>query len=340
MNRTKLIPLVAALTGVLTACGGGGGGGDTNAAAPAPSAVTAPSSLVTQVPQASYAAGSEELAAYNAVNTERERCGFGKLAQQAPIDAAARDHSLWRLTNNVVGHFQDPVAYPNGYTGRTPTDRLAHRGYADARVTEATAARLPVAKAGMGKLLAMNLLSAPYHAMALLDGYRDVGVAVVSDLDAGSTAVTGAYVSVQFNLASKVAAGFQQLAGDAVATYPCEGTPDVPYALVGESPNPVPGRDLSAQPVGHPLIIKVRDGQVLAVQSVQLVNAATQASVALRPVVTQANDANKQIVTPSVAFVLPESPLAPSTTYRATVSGTNNGVPFSRSFSFTTAAML
>lgn len=339
MNHLKIISTTA-LSALIVACGGGGGGGETAVHIPTSVPATPPSSIETTAPTPTYPAGSEELSAYSLLNAERKRCGFGALAQSPLIDQAARDHSLWRLANNAVGHVQDPIAMPNGFTGRSPEERLAFRGYSNARVSEATAARYPVAKAGMGAVLTRNLLSAPYHALALLDGYRDVGTAVLSDIDAGSTAVTGPYVSVQFNVGYKNTAGAQLLAADTVATYPCEGTTGVDYALAGEIPNPVPGRDLSAQPVGHPLIIKVRDGNILAVQSVQMINVTTGAAVPLRPVVGQVSDPNKQIVTPSVAFVLPDVPLAAATAYRVTIGGNNNAAPFSKVFTFTTGTVL
>lgn len=337
MNAMKTLS-VAALSVLVTACGGGGGGGEATAPAPVPAPAGAQSTLVTTVAAPTYAAASEELAAYTLLNAERERCGFGKLAQNAQLDLAARDHSLWRLTNNVVGHVQDPLAHPNGYTGRTVEDRATHRGYVGAQVREAINVRYPVAKAGMGVVLTRGLLAAPYHALALLEGHRDIGTAVLSDVDAGSTAVPRPYASVQFDVGYKNAAGAQLLASDAVATYPCEGSTGVNYALFGEAPNPVPGRDLSTAPVGHPVIVKVRDANVLAVQSLQMVNAATGVAVPMRPVVNRANDANGQIVTSSVAFALPDVPLVAATTYRVTVTGTNSTVPFTRTFTFTTGS--
>lgn len=338
MNEKKMIT-IAALCALLAACGGGGGGGDTAAAAPAPAPSVAAATLVSSVPTPTYAAASEEMAAYTLLNSERERCGFGKLAQNAQIDLAARDHTVWRLTNNVIGHFQD-ASKPNGFTGRTAEERLAFRGYTDGRVNEATSVVAPALKSGMGSALTRNLLSAPYHAQALLDGYRDVGISVMNDIEASSTAITGPYVSVQFNVAYKNSAGPQLMAGDAIATYPCEGVTGALYALRAELPNPIPGRDLATSPVGHPIYIKVRAGNTLVVQSAQMVQASTGAAVALRPIINQASDPNGQIVTPSEGFILPDTPLLPSTAYRVTLVGTNNGVTFNKTFTFTTGSTL
>ena len=73
----RSLPILFAAT--LAACGGGGG----DAPAPTPAPAPAPATLadvVTSVPTPTYAAGSEALAAFNTLNAERSRCGFGMVA--------------------------------------------------------------------------------------------------------------------------------------------------------------------------------------------------------------------------------------------------------------------
>ena len=79
MNQVKILS-VATLSVLVAACGGGGGGGDVSVPVPAPVPAAAPATLVTTVAAPTYAAAGEELSAYNTLNAERERCGFGKLA--------------------------------------------------------------------------------------------------------------------------------------------------------------------------------------------------------------------------------------------------------------------
>ncbi|WP_407830463.1 spore germination YkwD domain-containing protein [Verminephrobacter aporrectodeae] len=96
-----LATLVAGVT--LIVCGGAWGeGGDT--LAPAASAI------VTSVPAATYAASSSEALAYETLNAERSRCGFGLLAQNARLDQAATAHLNYSAQNvttqlpSAVGH--------------------------------------------------------------------------------------------------------------------------------------------------------------------------------------------------------------------------------------------
>jgi hypothetical protein len=141
--------------------------------------------------------------------------------------------------------------------------------------------------------------------------------------------------------------GFQttsgpQLAGSSeIQTYPCNGTSGVNFQLRGESPNPVPGRNLSSQPIGTPVMFRVRDGQSIAITSVSMVKTTNNAAVALRPVITALNDPNNingvSYFRMNEAYVAPDAPLERLTQYTVTFSGTNNGVAIaSRSFTFTT----
>lgn len=129
----KLSTLVS--VALLVACGGGGGGGTastptpnpTPTPTPTPTPVVVTSNIVTSVSTPTYAPVSEELAAFNLLNAERLRCGFGLLAQNPALDTAARGHADWLLINNYTGHYQ--IAGTTGFTGLTPDDRLVAAGY-------------------------------------------------------------------------------------------------------------------------------------------------------------------------------------------------------------------
>ncbi len=70
--RTISYAVSALLALTLVACGGGGGSGS---GSPAATTFTWPSTLVTSVPAPTYAAASQELAAFNLLNDERS-CDF------------------------------------------------------------------------------------------------------------------------------------------------------------------------------------------------------------------------------------------------------------------------
>jgi uncharacterized protein YkwD len=51
--------------------------------------------IVTTIPAATYAAGSQEKAAFDYLNNARASCGFGKLAQDTKLDLSTRNHATY-----------------------------------------------------------------------------------------------------------------------------------------------------------------------------------------------------------------------------------------------------
>ena len=323
----KSAVLVSAIAFLLSGCGGGGGSTTTApvATTPAPAApVVAAATLVTAVPAATYT--GEQAVAFNLINAERSRCGVGLLSQDAKLDAAAKAHAAYTPQSTITGEdLHAEVPGRAGFTGATPTARATAQGYSGA-VGE-------VMSLGNGNSAVRTLLSAPYHLRALMDGYRDIGIGVFES----SLAADLYFVA---DLGTQTGIGAQLLGSSDVVTYPCDGVTGVNFQLRGEIPNPVPGRNLSANPIGTPILIKVRDGNTLVITNAGMLNVATGATVALRAAIGAANDPNKvngvSYFKPSEAYIAPDAPLARGTQYQVTVTGTNNGVAFSRTFSFTT----
>ena len=330
-RKTSVLLSLAAVAAllVLAGCGGGGGGG-----AAAPATRTADATTVSPV---AHAAGSEELAAFQLLNAERERCGFGGLTQNAQLDAAARAHANYQIINSVVSHLED--ASKPGFTGVTAADRIAAAGYTDAgALSDEIAGFLGTSqKAGLGAAALRNLLNAPYHLQGLMSGFRDVGISVRSSADTG---VGAAAVILQINAAYKRLAGPQLFAAPEVHTYPCEGSSGVNFKLSNEDPNPVPGRDLSTTPLGSSVYIAVRDGNVLNITSASLIQLSTGQPVTLRTPITAANDPYAPCAAGCFkshqAYVVADAPLQANMSYQLTLNGTNNGTAFSRTFSFAT----
>lgn len=327
---------------ILSACGGGGSPapvvGGNNVVAPV--VVSTASSIVATVPAPKYAAGSEELAAFNKLNTERTSCGFGALAQNLLLDKAAKSHADYLLVNYFIGHFET-VGTP-AFTGVTAEDRIAAAGYstlnsfsATDEINEIIGSNL---KTAMGVKFIRNLLNAPYHEAALMSGFRDVGLVLRNAPDAGST--YGPRVILQVNPAHKTLDGPQLFAANEIKTYPCDNSADIEPSLLNESPNPVPGRDLAKTPLGSSVYIAVRDGNTITIGSATMTNLTTGIPVALRTAVTAVNDPNKvngvSYLKLNQAFISADAPLSPNTKHQVVVTGTNNGTPFNRNFTFTT----
>lgn len=324
MKNTFKLAVIASVA-VLAACGGGGGGSNSPAPTPTPTPAPTPvsnSTLVTSVASATYP--GDFAAAYNLLNAERSRCGFGLLAQNAQLDAAAAAHAAYISATGSFSHAESPG--PATFTGAAPADRVTAKGYPAQQGSIGE-----VMAGGSGEAVIRGLLSAPYHLLVLTFGSRDIGMGAAPSNIAG----TPYFVA---NIGSQSAAGSQSIASTDVATYPCNGTTGVNFLLRNEIPNPIPGRDLSVTPIGTPILFKARDGNALVITNVGMVKAATGAAIALRPVVTAANDPNG-LFQASQAYVAPDSPLEPLTKYTVTYSGTNANVPFTNSsFSFTTGA--
>jgi uncharacterized protein YkwD len=315
----------------LTACGGGADAPTTNpvAATPAPLVAT----VVTTVPAATYTPGGEEVAAFALLNAERSNCGFGLLKQEPKLDQSAGSHAKYLAVNGLnYGHKEAP-GLPF-FTGVTEADRAAAAGYSGT-VAAVMAGDLDVT----GKWGAVDhvryLLGAPYHLLAMIDSYANVGVGHAKQV---SPNLEG-YETTATNITMGQRAGVNDLDPGKVYTYPCEGTAGVNPTLTNETPSPIPmSLTQDYRKFGTPIAITVRAGKTLKVTGVVLAPAAGGAPVATT-VVDQVNDPQKSAYmrsAASVAYALPMAPLLPLTAYTSTVTGTSDGAAFTRTFTFTT----
>ncbi|MBC7618319.1 MAG: CAP domain-containing protein [Candidatus Saccharibacteria bacterium] len=329
----QIFKLVTTASAALLVACGGGGGGQTAATPASPASPAVPLStaatLVTSVPPASY---TGQAAIASAVwNAERSQCGFGLLSQNPALDGAAAAHASYSVISGTVAH--EEISGQPGFTGETPASRIAVKGYAGtgSTVSEVMTGVNGAILSSAGNYAIRSLLSAPYHLRAMVDSYRDVGMAF------GNGSVGSPFVG---DLGYQTAASPQLIAGSDVKTYPCDGSAGVFPELRSETPNPVPGRDLAINPIGTPVLVRVRDGNTLVVKTTSMVQLSNGAAIPLRPTVTAANDPNRVngigYIRANEAYFAPDSALAPNSQYQVTVTGTNNGVDFSRTFIFTT----
>lgn len=302
------------------------------------------------VPDSSYPAGSEELAAFAYLNAERLHCGFGLVRQSEALDKAAKAHADWQIANNYSGHYEE-LNFSSGvktgqatvgFTGNSPSDRVIAAGYATADTLRSVADDIysemgSYAWAGFGVRGIKRLLNAPYHLRSLVSPAREVGLATRNDAQNGTTASYGRYAITQLDLGIKNPETAQLMASSEVHTYPCDGSTGVDRQLTNESPSPVPGRDLAKYPLGTSIYISLRLGQTLVIGNVSMIDASSGVAVPLRTPVTAANDPNPgHMTTTNDAFISADSSLAVNTRYQVTINGSNNGTAFSRTFMFTT----
>ena len=342
LSRLLSVSMLSLLS-FLAACGGGGGGGG-EAAIPVtnPSTNTSTNAATEPIPPlvvSNYLASSEEYAAFNLLNSERDRCGFGKLNQNLQLDAAAKAHADYQILNRLVTHVEE--TFNLGFSGKTPSDRVIAKGYLSAGgvTDEIVAYEGTATKTGLGANGIRGLLGAPYHLRGLMGGYREVGLSVRSSSDLG-TSPPSAYL--QINAAYKASQGSQLLGSTEVNTYPCQGTTGVNSRLNNESPNPIPGRDLGTNPLGSVVYVAVREGQVLKITSAVMIQLSTGQAVSLRTPITAANDpyapCQEGCFKPHQAYFAADGPLQVNAGYQVLINGSNNDVAFSRVFTFTTGS--
>ena len=352
MNYSKQITtdvrylVSTAVLAALAACGGGGGGGGastttiTGGNANASQNTTVP--IVTVAPSApTYAPSSEELAAYNAINTARTTCGFGYLQQNTLLDTAALNHITWMVDNNTLSHYE--VANTPAYTGVLPANRFTSAGYTNlVNVGEDIATLSNTARTGYGLTGTRQLLAVPYHLTSLMQGNREIGLSVktggalASGADITYSGAT-ANVFLVADMASSTTLQTQQQSASAVLTYPCQGVTGTAYQMTNESPSPIPARNFASSPAGQSVFVQVAAGQTLVITSSSIVTTIGSNPVPIAVTLTSANDPNGML-TANQAVILPNVPLATNTEYTVTVQGTNNGALFLVNFTFTTGS--
>jgi uncharacterized protein YkwD len=305
----------------LVGCGGGGSSAATNAGAPSintqPSisadaaAVTA---VVTAVPAPTYPAGSNERLAFERLNRNRSTCGFGLLAQNAQLDAAAAAHVNYVIENQTVTHYE--TAGTPGFTGTSPKARAAAAGYIGSVGEELAAGLVMPSLFPRGDVVTEMLMDVPYHAVVALEGLRDVGIA------SGAGAIV-------MDPGRRTGVPLQSAAG--VRTYPCDGITDVRPAVANEEPSPFPADAPGTQ--WGPTISVV--GQAVRVSVASITGG--PGSVAIKAIL--GDGATKDplgLCAGANACVVPQ-PLLPGTDYQVHLEGTDAGVPFTTDFTFTTA---
>ena len=344
MTKLNTLSLSLILSLGLLACGGGG---DSTTAAPTSVLPT----LTVPIPASSYLAGSAELGGYTVLQQARVLCGFGALRQDTRLDAASLYHA--RYLNNislnsgvsVLSHYEEITTDPY-YTGRLPWDRTVFTGYGD-QVAEillgtwwdydTTNPSLVIPTLQQRGTDAMrSLLNTVYHLSGAMYDGADVGFG--AELRTVSTGTTTRHEEFRFGSLN----GYQistlnfKLGTGKLATYPCQGSSNIPPAFVpaSEMPNPLP----TLSTVGPPIYLKVDVGQELKITYSNVSQNGVSVPIT---VLTNANDPNidlygQKYTGINEAFVIPTVALIPNTTYTVSLAGTINSVPFSRSFAMST----
>ncbi|MCR5867241.1 hypothetical protein [Aquincola sp. J276] len=321
----RLVPSALAAL-VLVACGGGGGsgGGEAEAAPALPAAASATGDAAGPTDAAALALAT--------LNTERERCGFGSVRRHAALDTAAGWHAAYLKQGFAEGrpasHQQEPSRA--GFVAATPAERVLQAGY-DYAATGEYLSFVPLAgTAAPGDALVRAMLATVYHLAGMLDGNRDVGIAV-----ARADSAPPAYRQAILAWETGTPRGSRPTEPAGLVTYPCAGSSGLQPFMYGESPDPFTALGFAAGPgTGHPLYLRAPAGTQLRLAVAQLTHVASG-----RPVPVQlyhASDDPQRLLGAHQAFAIPREPLEPGASYRAQLQGSVDGVPFTREFTFGT----
>lgn len=313
--RSLIAGLVAAST--LVACGGGGGGTD---AVATPVGVTPPANIPTIVPDtaAPTATGNIAVDGRNWINYRRTQLGVPVVTENVLINNAALGHSEYLRTNSVMSH--DQAAGKPGFTGATLKDRLNAAGYTIPANGYAYGEVISGVTRGTGFFMAEELVTAIYHRFVMFEPkFREIGT--------GAATSSSGYNYFTADFASRGGFG-PGIAANAVVTWPFNGqTGVVPNFMSNtEEPDPVPDRN----EVGYPISVHANIDAPLTMQTFTV---RPRGGANLEVLVVNSSSTASQR---TAIAIIPLAWLAAATTYDVSFSGTVNGSPVSRDWSFTT----
>ncbi|KFI05471.1 CAP domain-containing protein [Massilia sp. BSC265] len=314
----SLIALLAAAS-TLAACGGGGGGSAGVAANPV--AVNPPANIPPSiVPDAAAPTATGDIAVdgRNWINYRRIQAGVPAVAENVLINRAALGHSEYLRTNNVMSHDQT-VGNP-GFTGVTLKDRLNAAGYTIPASGYAYGEIISGVTNGTGFYMAEELVTAIYHRFVMFEPkFREIGTG------AATSARGYNYFTADFATRGGFGPG---IAANTIVTWPFNGqTGVVPnFFSDTEEPDPVP----NLNEVGYPISVHANIDAPLTMQTFT-VRPRGGANLQVQLVNSSANASQRTAIA-----IVPLARLAAATTYDVSFSGTVNGTPVTRDWSFTT----
>jgi hypothetical protein len=330
--RHAMLPTALATVFTLAACGGGGGSSSSTTSSSGSSSSSATGSSSSQsyttnnVTTSPYASSTAQVAALTLLNQQRQACGFATLNENSTLDQAAQNHATYMSDNSVISDTE--TSGKTGYTGATYSDRAVALGYpfgagGDADAINMTFGSTTRTATQIGQALVYAWEAAVYHSTGLYAPVTEAGI--------GES--TGTYSGVSVGFGDFTLADLQPISSGAPLTFPCQGTTGVYYQSVAESPMPP---NVSSSGWGTPISVIGSPTDTIVLTSGTMT---TNGVVTQLQLLDSANDPNKELPA-YAASAYPASPLAASTTYAVAITGTDNGVTFSRNFTFTTASTL
>jgi hypothetical protein len=262
------------------------------------------------------------------------------LTRNTQLDAAALSHAKYLVDlsfatgESTISH-EETRDVP-GFTGVEPWDRAVYQGYnyqGLAEILEATVwdyssqPSFPTLET-RGADAMRNLLNTVYHLSGAMYEGRDVGLGAYMK----TNKINGTTWREEFRFGALNAYRHPDqptmLGTNKIATYPCQGSSNIPttFEPANESPNPFVGSVYAGAIVGPPIYLKVDAPQVLTVNPIS--SSITQNDISVPfAALTNDNDPNKDpiknepYVRTNEVFVIPTVALKPNTNYQVTLNG-------------------
>jgi uncharacterized protein YkwD len=294
---------------LLAACGGGDAGNRT----PMPTPIT------PVEPGAPLITNNVATDGLNWLNFRRSQLGVPVLTRNAQIDSAAQSHSDYQRINNAVTH--DEIVGRSGFTGVAAQQRMEHAGYAFTG-SYAYGEVISASTSSSGVYLAEELITAIFHRFVIFEPkFKEIG--------AGSAVNGSGYTYFTTNFAYTNGSGPGIGAGQLV-TWPVNVQTGIARNFMSdfESPDPVDG----INEVGYPVSVHADINVTLQVSSFTI-KPQGGANLNVKLLARSSTDPHTPA---SAAAIVPLTVLAPSTVYVVNFSGTSNGTPISKTWSFTT----
>jgi len=330
--RVSLLLTTLLSASLLGACGGDsrssgsstpagnspGGVTPTPAPAPAPSPAPPPSPAPAPGPAPTLAPASAT-EGLNQFNLRRQQIGLRPLARSGILDTAAQNHSVYQSINDQITHDEDP-AKP-GFTGRSAFDRIRAAGYRLAG-SYSFGEVISSTTSTSGVNAAEALIAAIYHRFLIFEPmFHEAG--------AGAAYRSGDYMYFTVNFGSSPLDYSRGLPTGGFVTYPSAGQTAVPVNFFSdfEIPDPVPNKN----EVGYPISVHANINATIRTTSFTV---RPRGGNALPTVTVQGDVRNGS--GPSAVSIIPTDRLAAGTTYEVQFSGTIDGQPAARTWTFTT----
>jgi hypothetical protein len=209
-----------------------------------------------------------------------------------------------------------------GFTGVKLLDRLTGAGYSLGNAGYAYGEVISAASSSSGFYMAEELITAIYHRFVIFEPkFKEIGT--------GSATSSAGYTYFTSDFAASNGYG-PGLGRGKIVNWPYDGQVKVPpnFFSDNEAPDPVP----NLNEVGYPVSVHGDINVVLGVTSFSI-RPRNGSDLQVQLLKSTAGSATPP---PSAAAIVPLSVLKANTIYDVTFTGTTDGTPITRSWSFTT----